>query len=197
MTAGGAIDPNGFHDPITSTRYLLYKVDGNGLNIVNSCDKFGAPTPIMLQKVANDGVSLIANPVELLVNDKDDGPNIEAPALLYRTSNYYLIYNSHCYATQQYTVRYAVSTTGITGPYWKISEPLLTTGQVIDGVTLHAPGGVDVLPSNSSRIVFHADTNVEWFDAKKIGAVGRNRAMFTAELVFDGQGLMTAQGIDG
>jgi beta-xylosidase len=193
LNVGGAIDPDGFYDPVSGNHYVVYKVDGNSLGRNASCSKYIAPTPLLLQQVEKDGVSLIGDPVELLLNFRYDGPNIKAPALVYNDDKYYLIHNSRCYAHQTYTVHYAVSYDGINGPYHKQPRPLLVTSQKINGVELHAPGGVDVDPSNSSRIVFHSDTNLDWYALKTFNPTGRNRALFAAELHFDADGLLTAK----
>ena len=195
LEAGGAIDPYGFHDPVSGNHYLVYKVDGDSLghNDSRSCTKYVAPTPLLLQQVDIDGVSLIGKPVELLLNSRYDGPSIEAPALLFHDNKYFLIHNSRCYAYEEYTVHYAISYDGINGPYHRGPRPLLLTGQQLDGAELHAPGGVDLDPSNSSRLVFHSDTNLDWFKLRTFNPAGRNRAMFAAELHVDNAGFLTAK----
>ena len=195
LEAGGAIDPDGFLDLVSGKRYLLYKVDGNSLGRNGSCSRYIAPTPLMLQQVKVDGVSLVDQPIELLTNTRYDGPNIEAPSLVYHDQKHYLLYNSRCWANQTYNVKYAVSYDGVEGPYHKSPRPLLVSGQKLNGVELHAPGGVEVDPSNSSRIVFHSDTNVNWFALKTFDPKGRIRAMFAADLRFDDGGLLTVKSI--
>lgn len=195
LEAGGAIDPCGFHDPVSGNHYLVYKVDGDSLgrNDSQSCTKHVMPTPLLLQQVDKDGISLIGGPVELLQNTRYDGASIEAPALLFHKNKYFLVYNSRCFAYETYTVNYAISHSGINGPYHKAPRPFLLTGQKLDGPKLHAPGGVDFDPSNSSRFVFHSDTNLDWFKLKTFNPAGRNRAMFAAELHVDSAGFLTAE----
>jgi hypothetical protein len=67
LTAGGAIDPSGFYDIASNTRWVVYKVDGNSLGggggpCGNANGKH--PTPIMLQQVC---LSLIHMNISLLL----------------------------------------------------------------------------------------------------------------------------------
>lgn len=82
-SGGGAIDPAGFQDS-DGTRYVVYKVDGNNLGGGGSCGNGDEShsTPIMLQKLASDGVTPTGNPVQILDRDSNDGPLIEAPSLI-------------------------------------------------------------------------------------------------------------------
>jgi hypothetical protein len=180
---------------LAAKQFLLYKVDGNSLGLKHSCYRYVAPTPLMLQEVEDDGVSFIGDPVPLLENTRYNGPGIEAPAMTYEDGKYYLIYNSRCYANETYSVHYATSFAGIEGPYRRSPRPLLITGQKVEGVELLAPGGVDIDPSNASRIVFHSDVRPEWFDRQTYQYFGRNRALFGAGLVFGDGGMLSLDGI--
>ena len=137
-------------------RYVTYKVDGNSIGHGGICGNTVppiVPTPIILQAIAADGVTLQGDPITLLDNDglPDDGV-IEAPSLVKSASgDHVLFFSSGCYSTADYTVNYAVSTGGIDGPYVK-KGPLLATGD--DG--LYAPGGADIL-WDARHMVFHAD----------------------------------------
>lgn len=66
LKQGGAIDPAGFQDE-DGTRYVVYKIDGK---------KSNSPTPIMLQRVASDGITPQGKPTKLLEKDERDGPLI-------------------------------------------------------------------------------------------------------------------------
>jgi hypothetical protein len=60
LAAGGAIDPNGFYDQASNTRWVVYKVDGNSLGggggpCGNADGKHS--TPIMLQQVRDTLIS--------------------------------------------------------------------------------------------------------------------------------------------
>ena len=154
---GGAIDPAGFRD-VDGTQWVVYKVDGNSLGGGGQCGNgdFSHPTPIMLQQVsADDGVTLIGPPRQLLDRGEFDGPLIEAPSLL-RTSEgvYVLFFSSNCYNGHLYDTSYATSTNGIFGPYQKAAAPLLVTGG--NGGQLQSPGGLDVGPMGIN-VVFHSD----------------------------------------
>jgi beta-xylosidase len=183
LTAGGAIDADGFNDPLTHRQYIIYKVDGNSIGKGGECANSVqpiTPTPLVLQEVnPDDGYSFIGGPLTVLLNDPEDGPNIEAPSLLYDSSSqtYILFYNSRCFAGSRYHIRYATSKS-IYGPYTKRSAPFLQTGDT--AANLYAPGGIDVT-RDGKLAVLHGDTNLGWFygDGSK-----RVRAMYAITLDF-------------
>ena len=159
-TQGGAIDPDGFFDVSTGKQYVTYKVDGNSIGHGGSCNNDIAPiipTPIMLQEVEQDGISLIGSPIPILDRDDFDGPLIEAPAL-YRSDEgiYFLFYSSNCFTTPLYDVAFATAT-NISGPYTKSGRPLLITG---DGPDLVGPGGLDII-TNGNMVLFHGHMTVQ------------------------------------
>lgn len=55
LDAGGAIDPSGYYDEATNTRWVVYKIDGNSLGGGGPCGNEGGShsTPIMLQEASN------------------------------------------------------------------------------------------------------------------------------------------------
>ena len=170
LTRGGAIDVSGFQDPDTAQRYILYKVDGNSIGHGGVCFNTVAPivpTPILLQAVGDDGVSLHGKAVQLLDNaGVSDGGIVEAPSLVRSAAGLYVLFFSRgCYSTPKYTVGYAVSSKGIGGPYIRMG-PLLTTGKH----GLYAPGGADV--HYDGKIVFHAD----------LGTSASVRQMYTGQV---------------
>ncbi|KIV90805.1 hypothetical protein PV10_05414 [Exophiala mesophila] len=155
-TTGGAIDPDGFLDPSTNKRYIVYKIDGNSLGRGGACNNMPPTrqTPIMLQEVsAEDGVTLIDAPTLILDRDELDGPLIEAPVLAVSIQDkqrvYFLLYSANCFTTPLYNVAYATAT-DIRGPYVKMGRPMLVTGDA----GLIGPGGLDLL-ADSHMIVFH------------------------------------------
>ena len=154
LSQGGAIDIAGFHDAGSGQRYVLYKIDGNSIGHGGECYNTVAPivpTPIMLQAVASDGVTLQGAPAQILDNaGVQDSGIVEAPSLI-RTSAglYVLFFSTGCYSTSAYDVEYAVADE-IQGPYTRMG-PLLETGDY----GLYAPGGMDV--SQDGHVVFHAD----------------------------------------
>lgn len=182
ITAGGSIDPQGFKDPKTGRRYVVYKVDGNSIGHGGTCMNTRAPivpTPLLLQEVdAQDGVTSIGEPIELLDRTAADGPLVEAPALHYEQSSdtYTLFYSSGCFTGASYDVKYARSVGNITGPYTRFHKPLISTGSITN---LVGPGGMDVI-ANSNKVVFHAimtDDRPQFI-----------RGMWTGEITFDDQG---------
>ena len=157
-TQGGAIDPDGFLDESTGNRYVVYKVDGNSIGHGGSCGNTVAPivpTPLMIQQVGSDGITLIGGAVQILDRDDLDGPLIEAPAL-HRSAEgiYFLFFSSNCFTTPKYDVSYATAT-NILGPYTKSSRPLLVTSDA----DLTGPGGMDII-KGGDMIVFHGHMTV-------------------------------------
>lgn len=160
LSAGGAIDPAGFRDN-DGQRYIVYKVDGNSI---------GSATPLVLQPVAADGVTLQGTATTLLENQGASDDNIiEAPSLL-RTADgvYVLFFSPGDFTTSVYSVSYATAN-AVTGPYTRAATPLFATGD--DGLT--APGGADVW-SDGTHLVFHADNG------------SGVRSLWTAEITVSG-----------
>ena len=148
---GGAIDASGFQDK-DGTRYVAYKVDGNAKGSGGSCNNGVAPikqTPIMLQKVAADGITKAGDPVTILDRQDQDGPLVEAPSLALVNGKYYLFFSSQCWSGNSYDGSFAVAD-AITGPYTKMG-PLLVTGDF----GLLSPGGADIT-SAGSFMAYHA-----------------------------------------
>lgn len=178
--------------------YLAYKEDGNSLGHGGECSNMVAPihsTPIMLQRLSADGLSLYPNSpaTQLLDRVAQDGPLVEAPQLVHAAGMYYLFYNSGCTRSDDYAVRYATSSS-ITGPYVRAGgdegAPLLQTGDF----GLVAPGSVaarfvptDGLSDSDSfpregmegkwTVALHGRVGTAW---------GGVRPMFSAGLVFEG-----------
>ncbi|KAM0211572.1 hypothetical protein ACHAQI_005131 [Fusarium lateritium] len=143
---GGAIDPSGFIDESTNSRYVLYKVDGNAL-------KNSSGTPIRLQRVSSDdGSTPIGDAVDILDRiASEDGPLVEAPNLV-RTQEgkYLLFFSSHMYTDDAYDVKYAVADS-IEGPYVRGQVPFLKT----PALGLKGPGG-GTSAEAGGFMVFHA-----------------------------------------
>ena len=181
--AGGAIDPDGFHDPATGLQWVSYKIDGNSIGHGGACSNSASPivpTPIMLQQVsASDGVTHIGGPIELIANDAIDGPAVEAPTMAYYgpSKTYYLLYSSGCYVSTSYTVRFATAP-HVTGPWTKNTiYPFLMTGSTSADVQL--PGGADA-SADGTRVVFHGDINLAWFTDPS--GSPRVRALYAGQL---------------
>jgi beta-xylosidase len=186
-TLGGAIDPDGFLDESTGRRWITYKVDGNSLGHGGSCMNSIQPlmsTPIMLQEVGEDGITLIGDAMQIVDRDAYDGPLIEAPSL-YRSHEgiYFLFFSSNCFTGPLYDTSYATAS-NITGPYTKSARPLFITG---DGPNLIGPGGMDII-KGGGMIVFHShllpSTVGNGKDRKK--NFNMIRVMYSAIAKFDG-----------
>lgn len=140
----GLIDPNAFVDS-DGTPYLLWKDDGNAV---------GEPTPLHLQTLTADGLSLTDDePVDLLDNDRAwEGDVTEAPFLFAHDGRYYLFYSGGSYADETYGVGVARADS-ITGPYEKAPAPILFSGGPWVG-----PGHCSVVdaPDGGTAIVYHA-----------------------------------------
>ena len=206
LAAGGAIDPDLFHDPQYDAYYLLYKVDGNSIGSGGTCGNSNdpkTPTPIALQQLSSDLTIPTGNPVYLFSNgvsdlgsnvivNYPDGPNVEGPALFFHDGTYYLAYNSGCFAEESYEVKYLVCE-GAPALYacgrWSDGQSdesvLLKTGS---SPSLFAPGSMDVVVGeNATRIVFHGDINVDWFADQ---SQERVRGMFALELAYENATLL-------
>lgn len=159
ISQGGAIDPSGFVDS-DGTIYVVYKVDGNNIGSGGNCNNGNGkvPTPIMLQKLMADGITLDGPPTTILDHDSADGPLVEAPSIVKKDNSYFLFFSSNCYSGPDYDTSYAVSTNGITNggkQYAKAqapNAPLLKTGTG----SLYAPGGLTIA-KDGVHVVFHAD----------------------------------------
>ena len=186
-TLGGAIDPDGFLDDSTGRRWVVYKVDGNSLGHGGSCMNGVAPlmsTPLVLQEVAQDGLTKIGDAMQILDRDDYDGPLIEAPSL-YRSDEgiYFLFFSSNCFTGPLYDTSYATAT-NITGPYTKSNRPLMITG---DGPNLIGPGGMDII-RDGGMVVFHSHLPPITTGSGKNRKVQFNltRGMYSAVATFNG-----------
>ena len=170
----GQIDPTYYRDPATGRSYLIWKVDGNAA---------GRPTPIMLQQLSADGLSLVGSNSTLLegANATWEGALVEAPWLVRDGSYYYLFYSANAY----YDARYAIGVArarAIEGPYERRAHPALRTDA--DAANPFAgPGHCSVLRAadGSAYALYHA-----WLrdgHGKVIGKFGRQ--MLRDEVRFD------------
>ncbi|KAJ5555800.1 Glycoside hydrolase family 43 [Penicillium sp. DV-2018c] len=153
LDQGGSIDPAGFKDK-DGSRYVVFKVDGNSIGHGGDCNNGVEPlvgTPILLQKVAADGVTPVGNAVQILDRSTadGDGPLVEAPNLILHGDTYFLFYSTHCFTDPAYDVRYATSKS-ITGPYTKSNVPLINAANT----GLLSPGGGTVCGCGD-RMLFH------------------------------------------
>ncbi|MBC7475067.1 MAG: family 43 glycosylhydrolase [Candidatus Sericytochromatia bacterium] len=118
----GSIDPMPIADD-KGQRYLIWKEDANSKNL---------PTPIWIQKMAEDGLKLIDKPQEILRNDKTWEANlIEAPYVMKKNDYYYMFYsgNACCGNECNYAMGVARSKT-LTGKWEKYANnPILKSNE--------------------------------------------------------------------
>ncbi|KAI1497251.1 glycosyl hydrolase [Biscogniauxia marginata] len=176
---GGAIDASGYDDGVN--RWIVWKVDGNSLGGATTCQggtPSGSykPTPIRIQQVARDAVTLIGKPKTILDNEgASNNGVVEAPAL-YKIAdgNFILFYSAHCYSSDDYDIEYAFSST-IDGSYTNRGI-LLRTASNED---IYGPGGLDIDP-NGRSVVFHGRLQPNQ------GGSG-SRQLYSAELTINGR----------
>lgn len=178
---GGTIDSSGFEDD-DGTRYVTYKVDGNSKGNGGSCDNTVPPiksTPIMLQKVAGDGITKIGAATQILDRIDSDGPLVEAPNII-KSSNgkYVLFYSSHCFTSTGYNVLYATASS-VAGPYTRSTDPFLQTNMF----NLTSPGGgTSTVGEKNTVMLFHANCPTN--------QGGSNRCMFVSNFTETGAGVL-------
>jgi beta-xylosidase len=131
-------------------------------------------TPILAQRLAPDGESLLGEPDEVLANDLDwEGHLIEGPWVTRQAGRYWLFYAGNDFSTPAYGIGVAVADHPL-GPYVKQQEPLLRSNR-----TWWAPGHASVAPGpdGEPQLFFHA-----FFPGK--GGYNAFRALLTAKLRF-------------
>ncbi|KAI0204812.1 glycoside hydrolase family 43 protein [Astrocystis sublimbata] len=175
---GGVIDAAGYDDGVD--RWITWKVDGNSLGGATTCQGGSpsggyTPTPIMIQRMARDALTLLDGPSQILDNEgASNNGVVEAPAL-YKIGdgNYILFYSAHCYSSDDYDIEYAFSST-INGPYTNRGILLRS----VDNKGIWGPGGLDIDP-NGKNVVFHGRLNAN--DG------GGAREMYSATLTINGR----------
>lgn len=139
----GAIDAHQFQAS-SGTSYLVWKVDGNAV---------GSPTPIKIQQLAPDGLSVVGAPTTILSNTLGwEGALVEGPWMVERNGYFYLFYSANGYASPSYAVGVARASSPL-GPFTKAQAPILTSKGAWSG-----PGHGSVLlgPAGDFVHVYHA-----------------------------------------
>lgn len=149
---GGSIDPSPFVDE-DGAAWLLWKNDGN------CC---GLSVGLWIQRLSDDGLSLVGQPTELLRHDRAwEAPLIEGPSMLKHGGRYYLFYSANWYESADYAVGYAIAE-AITGPYRKVTTdgPLFAKRGNVAG-----PGGQEFFRDvkGNQWMAYHA------WDARFVG----------------------------
>lgn len=144
---GGSIDASSIvHDGV---QYLLWKNDGN------CC---GRPTHIYLQELSPDGLELVGEATQLIVNDQAwEADLVEAPTLWHHEERFHLFYSANSYAGERYAMGHAVAD-AVTGPYEKTGDGPWVATQEIDGGVVIGPGGQDVVvgPDGRTWLAYHS-----------------------------------------
>lgn len=139
----GAIDAHFFRAP-DAKQYLLWKVDGNAA---------GAPTPIRIQELSADGLSVVGAPTTILSNTLAwEGALVEGPWMVAHGAFFYLFYSANGYASPSYAVGVARSDSPL-GPFTKAPDPVLTSRGAWAGP---GHGSVVVGPHGDWVHVYHA-----------------------------------------
>lgn len=93
---------------------MAYKVDGNNYGHGGICGNTVPPlvdTPILLQRLAEDAITPVRLPVDVMDRTRDDGPLVEAPTLVRSDEGvHFLFYGSGCTRMPIYDLEYATST---------------------------------------------------------------------------------------
>lgn len=139
----GAIDAHFFRSS-AGQNYLLWKIDGNAV---------GQATPIRIQPLSADGLSLTGSPTTLLTNTLAwEGALVEGPWMIEEGGAFFLFYSANGYASNAYAVGVARASSP-TGPFTKHGAPILVTRGAWAG-----PGHGSVVrgPSGEWVHVYHA-----------------------------------------
>lgn len=143
--APGAIDVHFFRSS-AGTNYLLWKIDGNQTP--------GNPTPIYVQPLSADGLTLTGTKTLLIDHDTSwEGNLVEGPWMIEEGGYFYLFYSANGYASNNYAIGVARASSP-TGPFTKYSgNPILKTRGAWAG-----PGHGSVVkgPHGEWVHVFHA-----------------------------------------
>ena len=139
----GSIDPHPVRDE-RGRLHLLWKQDGN---------EFSRPTPILAQRLSEDGRRLRGRPHEIIRNGASwEGRVVEAPTVIRRDGYFHLLYSANLCCTERcaYAVGVARSRT-LLGRWRKFSgNPILRSGNGWrcpghTSVVTGADGGLEVL----------------------------------------------------
>lgn len=108
-----AIDPSPIIN-IDGIIYVAYRVDGSNYGHGGICGNTVPPlvdTPVLLQRLAEDAIIPVGPPVDIMDRTRDDGPPVEAPALVRSDEGvHFLFFGSGCIRMPSYDLDYATST---------------------------------------------------------------------------------------
>lgn len=139
----GVIDAHYFQAS-DGRRFVTWKVDGNAV---------GRATPIRIREVADDGVTFMGAASTILTNDRGwEGALVEGQWMFERGGFFYLFYSANGYASANYAVGVARSSSPL-GPFTKAAEPILTSNGEWGGP---GHGSVVAGPSGDTVHVYHS-----------------------------------------
>ncbi|RYP69256.1 hypothetical protein DL771_006224 [Monosporascus sp. 5C6A] len=152
QTGEAAIDANAFG--VGNQRWIMWKVDGNALGGATTCtggkkSSDYKPTPIKIQKVARDGITLQGSPKTILNhNGTSDGGLVEGPAM-------YKIHPDQYYAFSRtpdgpYTRAGVLAQSGSNPPIYGPGHMDIDKGEYVAFHGRAAPGN----PKGSERYMF-------------------------------------------
>lgn len=119
----GVIDAHYFRRS-NGEHYLLWKIDGNAV---------GQSTPIRIQPLAADGLSLTGSPTTILSNTLAwEGGLVEGAFMIEEGNYFYLFYSGNGYGSTRYGVSVARSTSPL-GPFSKLGDKLLGSNAAWSG----------------------------------------------------------------
>lgn len=124
-----------------------------GLEVIAPAIVNAMTTPVRIQRLAEDGRSLVGESCVILTNDLEwEGHLIEGPFVTRHDGRYYLFYAGNDFSTASYGLGVAAADS-LLGPYVKQSEPLLKSSP--DWL---APGHASVAPGldGKPQLFFHA-----------------------------------------
>jgi beta-xylosidase len=146
---GGSIDAYPFRDE-DGRLYVLWKNDGNCCSL---------EVALWIQELSSDGMTLLGEPVKLIVRDQPwERPLIENPALLKHSGKYYLFYSGNWWESHKYAIGYAICET-LTGPCEKpLDKPWLEYKAPVMG-----PGGESFFTDKNGNLwmAYHAWTGAD------------------------------------
>src|SRR5687768_7128905 len=165
---GGSIDAYPFRDD-DGKLYIFWKNDGN------CC---GLEVALWVQELSPDGLTLVGEPVKLLVRDQPwERPLIENPAMVKNGERYYLFYSGNWWESHEYAVGYGVCET-VTGPCEKpLSEPWFKFKPPVMG-----PGGEAFFTDTEGNLwmAYHAWTGAD------VGYPSGKRSLHIDLITFEG-----------
>ncbi|MGJ6981674.1 glycoside hydrolase family 43 protein [Aestuariimicrobium soli] len=164
---GGSIDASPFVDD-DGTAWLYWKNDGNAID---------ADTWMKVQRLSDDGRSLVGEPTKLFKQDQAwEGPLVEGPAVVKVDGVYHLFYSGNGFWTDQYGVGHAVADAP-TGPFTKDPAPLLTSNDVAAG-----PGHNQLFKVGDQWwTAYHA------WPPGAVGDAAQGRQLWLGRVTFDGR----------